>query len=68
MVNLKELFIIHKKAFKSFEEKNYNETSFQYKVLLTLLEENKEYINDYTDLKLSIESNIELCNKIENFF
>ena len=67
MVDLKELFIIHKKAFKAFEDKNYNEASFQYKVLLTLLEENKEYIND-SDLKLSIESNIELCNKIENFF
>ncbi|WP_157148666.1 hypothetical protein [Brachyspira pilosicoli] len=68
MVDLKELFIIHKKAFKAFEDKNYNEASFQYKVLLTLLEENKEYVNDYADLKLSIESNIELCNKIENFF
>ena len=55
MVDLKELFIIHKKAFKAFEDKNYNEALFQYKVL-------------YADLKLSIESNIELCNKIENFF
>ncbi|MEI0525107.1 hypothetical protein R4K54_04180 [Brachyspira murdochii] len=68
MIDLKELFTIHKKAFKAFEDKNYNEALFQYKVLLALLEDNKQYINDYNNLKLTIENNIDLCNKIENFF
>ncbi|MEI0488872.1 hypothetical protein [Brachyspira pulli] len=68
MIDLKELFTLYKKAFKAFEDKNYNEASFQYKVLLTLLEDHKQYINNYDDLKLTIENNIDLCNKLENFF
>ena len=43
MVNLKELFIIHKKAFKSFEEKNYNEA----RVLINPVITSREGLTDY---------------------
>ncbi|CRF35391.1 hypothetical protein R4J17_11225 [Brachyspira intermedia] len=61
MIKLRMFFIIYEKALDLVEKKEYDGAADQFEYLLEMLENNKNVIEDYEELKESINNNIAGC-------
>ncbi|KLI18268.1 hypothetical protein [Brachyspira hyodysenteriae] len=61
MIKLRMFFIIYEKALDLVEKKEYDGAADKFESLLEMLENNKNVIEDYEELKESINNNIAGC-------